>query len=274
MLLILDLLPHQIALHMIIMLKTTLQILLPIAYREHRMSPLRFCACFLAVMCISKTVSADPIADPFERINRVSFAIHQTLDRFAMRPAAIAYRTVTPDFMETRIRNIFANLSLPASGINAALQGKAQQTLTITARFLINTTLGIAGMFDVAERFGLTPIYEDTAQTFARAGMPSGPYLFIPLLGPSSPRHLLGRAADQFMSPVSHLQEPRDRNPVIGLNLLQIRADLVEPLDDLTASSTDLYASMRSFYWQNREFEILDGETSIDTLPDVIDLGD
>lgn len=219
-------------------------------------------------------LSAAPISDPFELVNRVSFAVHQTADRFILRPIAMAYRTVTPDFIETRLRNFFDNLGAPISGVNALLQGKGRKSWIITQRFLINSSIGIIGLFDVADEMGLAPTYEDSAQTLAQMGLPSGPYLFIPFLGPSSPRHLVGRVFDQVLLPTSHLDEPRDRNLALSLGLLQTRADLLDPLDELEASSADLYVSMRSFYWQNREFKINDGNTSIDELPDVLELGD
>lgn len=210
--------------------------------------------------------------DPFESFNRKSFAVHQFLDTYLARPAAVAYKTVLPTPARTGIGNFFSNISEPITMVNALFQGDLDRFSKATGRFFINSSFGLLGFIDMASYAGIENPREDTDQTLAMAGIPSGPYLFIPLLGPSTPRHLFGRSIDSILTPYSHFDQWEDRDGAAFLDALHGRSELIEPLDNLSRSSADLYVSMRSFYFQNREAEINNGEVNIDDLPDVLDL--
>jgi len=125
-------------------------------------------------------------ADPLEPINRVSYRIHEVGDRYVLRPVARGYRAITPQPVRTGIGNVFRNLGMPVVIINGLLQGKFAQAADDTGHFLVNTTLGIGGLFDVATRAGIERSDEDFGQTLAVWGVPSGPYVFIPFMGPTT----------------------------------------------------------------------------------------
>ena len=135
-------------------------------------------------------------------------------------------------------------------------------------------TIGILGIIDMASHLGFEQQSEDFGQTLAKYGVGSGPYLFIPLLGPSTPRHLVGRTVDMFLNPTFYFSESEYRDGIFALDVINTRSELLEPLDDLAKSSSDLYTSYKSFYWQNRQFRIQDGATTFESLPDITDLDD
>ncbi len=212
--------------------------------------------------------------DPFESFNRKSFAVHQFLDTYFARPIALTYRTVVPSPARTGVANFFRNISEPVTMANALAQGQWERFAQSSGRFIINSTFGLLGLIDMASYFGIDDPREDTDQTLAVAGIPSGPYLFVPLLGPTTPRHLIGRGVDFVLTPYSHFDQWEDRDGAYALDILHTRSELIDPLDDLNKTSADLYISLRSFYFQNRESEINNGEIDMESLPDVLDLGE
>lgn len=231
---------------------------------------LALCLSFLAL----PVLAANDTRDPYESMNRELFAVHLVLDKNIAQPVARGYRAITPEPVRKSIGNFFRNLSQPVTMINAALQGNWERLGQSSGRFIINSTFGILGLFDIASAFDIDNPSEDMGQTLARAGLPSGPYIFIPLYGPTTPRHLLGFSVDIFANPYNHLDQWEDRTALATLDIINVREQLLDPLDDLENTSVDLYASMRSFYLQNRESEINDGEINLDQLPDVLELGD
>jgi len=231
----------------------------------------------LAVALLLATTSLkadDAIRDPYESLNRKAFAVHLVLDKYLARPIATVYKTALPTPIRRSIGNMLGTWSMPITMANDALQGEWRKLGTDSARFGINMTIGLAGIIDMASHLGMTKQSEDFGQTLAKYGIKSGPYLFIPLLGPSTPRHLVGRSFDTFLDPVTYLQEHEYRDSITGLGIINSRANLIEPLDDLEKSSSDLYTSYKSFYWQNRQFEINNGSTTFESLPDISALDD
>lgn len=212
--------------------------------------------------------------DPFESFNRKSFSVHQFLDTYFARPVALTYRTVVPSPARTAVGNFFRNISEPVTMVNTLAQGQWKRFAQSSGRFIINSTFGLLGLIDISSYFGIDDAREDTDQTLAVAGIPSGPYLFIPLLGPTTPRHLIGRGFDFALTPYSHFDQWEERDGAYALNILHTRSELIDPLDDLSKTSADLYTSFRSFYFQNRESEINNGEIDMENLPDVLDLGE
>ena len=196
--------------------------------------------------------------DPWERMNRSTHAFNDALDRAVARPVAKAYVKVMPRFVRTGISNVFDNLDTLNTVVNDILQGKMKQAGHDSARFLLNTTFGIGGLYDAASAAGLDQNNEDFGQTFGKWGMKPGPYLVLPFLGPSTTRDTAGRLIDQFTYPVTYLEDDSTRYIIRGVDLLGNRADLLD-LDAQIDRSYDRYAFIRNAWLQRREFQVTDG---------------
>lgn len=219
-------------------------------------------------------VGAGADADPWEGFNRKMFSVHNAIDGALLVPAAKAYRATTHKKQRKGIRNFLANLRTPLILVNDILQGEFKRASNTAGRFVINTTIGFGGMGDPAERMGIPQHNEDFGQTLAVWGVPSGPYLFLPLFGPSSIRDGTGAAMGLAADPAVWVRtDPARffRYSRSGANALSIREPLIEPLQDIEANSLDYYASFRSFYLQSRKREIENGRTNFDDLPDIGD---
>ena len=215
-----------------------------------------------------------PPRDPFEHFNRVSYAISQPIDRFVLRPAAMVYKTVVPHILRDGVRNFLANLFTPVIFVNDVLQLRPKRALHTTTRFLLNATLGIGGVFDVAKRhpFAIKAHPNGFADTLGYYGVPSGPYLYLPVVGPASPRDAAGYFADWFSQPrlLNRMLNPDKDRPLIRSKLvlgqksmitmivggLDQRAQNDAALKAITEQSVDPYAALRSSYLQSREGEI------------------
>jgi phospholipid-binding lipoprotein MlaA len=200
--------------------------------------------------------------DRFERFNRSVYIVNDKLDRAVAKPVAKAYVKVTPAPVRTGIGNFFKNLAYTRVIINDLLQGKGGQFFSDTARLLVNTTIGIGGLFDPAGQMGLAAHDEDFGQTLGKWGVPPGPFLMLPLLGPSTVRDGFGLVADRYSEPDTYLVH--DWKVQAGLvvgSLVDTRASLLST-DDLLSGSFDPYAFMRNAYLQRREFQVTDGESS------------
>lgn len=195
--------------------------------------------------------------DPIEPLNRYVFAFNQGVDTVVFRPLAVWYRIVVPEPLRLALRNGYNNANLPWIFINELLQreyGRAQITST---RFLINTTLGIGGLLDWATVWGYPQHYEDFGLTLARVfGMGEGPYLMLPLLGPSNVRDGLGRVVDTVGDPVGWILPFPGGIVRAGVEAVDTRAQNIETLDELQRGSLDFYATIRSVIRQRREAEI------------------
>lgn len=204
--------------------------------------------------------------DPWEDWNRNVFAFNETLDQYALKPVAQAYRNVTPVFVDDAITNVFSNLGEPLVVINDLAQGKFMQALSDTGRFLVNSTVGLLGVFDVASRIGLPKHVEDFGQTLGYWGVSSGPYLMLPVLGPSTVRDAGGFSVDTFAfldaDPKVHaIKDSTAYYGTVYAQYLDIRADLI-PAEGII--SGDRYSFIRSLYLQRRDFLISDGQVSFD----------
>jgi phospholipid-binding lipoprotein MlaA len=215
----------------------------------------------LALLCAGcATVPSgkpDP-RDPWERFNRTSFAINDTLDRAALKPAAKAYKKVTPRFVRTGINNFFSNLDNVSTVINDVLQGKVKQAGLDSARFLLNSTLGLGGLFDPATPAGLERNDEDFGQTLGKWGVKSGPYVMLPILGPSTLRDSIARLPEQYANPVQYLEDDSTRYIITGVGVIDMRAGLLD-LDAQIEKSYDKYAFIRNAWLQRREYQVTDG---------------
>jgi phospholipid-binding lipoprotein MlaA len=196
--------------------------------------------------------------DPWERFNRTTFVINDSIDRAFAKPVAKAYVKVVPRFVRIGVGNVFNNLNTINTVVNDVLQGKMRQAGRDSARFLLNSTVGLAGLLDPATDVGLELNDEDFGQTFGKWGMKSGPYLMLPLLGPTTTRDISGRFLDQFTYPVTYLGDESTRYIIRGVSLMDTRADLLD-LDPQLDRAYDRYAFVRNAWLQRRDFQVTDG---------------
>ena len=197
-----------------------------------------------------------------EGYNKAMFAINDGLDVALFKPLAKGYHTVMPDPAERGVRNFFSNLGEIRNILNDLLQGKGGQAVNDTGRFVVNTTLGVAGFFDVASLMGLDkPEGEDFGQTLGKWGVGSGSYLVLPLLGPSSLRDAPGRVVDAFTNPVGYVDHVPTRNSLYGTDALSTRAELLEAEELLGG---DKYQLVKDAYMQRREYLVTDGAVEDD----------
>jgi phospholipid-binding lipoprotein MlaA len=204
--------------------------------------------------------------DPLEPVNRVVFTVNDTVDRYALKPTAQVYQAVMPEFAEKGVRNFFSNLGEVRNFVHNTLQGKLGGTARSTGRFLINSTVGIAGLFDVATKIGISQQREDLGQTLGSWGINSGPYLVLPILGPSSLRDGIGSAVDPFLSPMTYAELDLVERASLSLTSgLQRRADLLSAEGLLNG---DTYILYREAYLSKREFDVNDGQILTDDFYD------
>lgn len=198
------------------------------------------------------------VSDPYEGWNRKVFRFNETLDRWFLKPVAKTYRNVTPAVVDRGITNFFNNLSEIRNLANSILQLKGESAVVAAGRFTYNTVFGLAGFFDVATAFDLPERPEDFGQTLGYWGAGSGPYLMLPLLGPSSPRHFGGMVTDIVVLPSAWdaVESPTDLY-ARGVQIVDRRADLI-PAESFI--SGDSYTFVRNAFLQRREFLINDGK--------------
>jgi phospholipid-binding lipoprotein MlaA len=209
--------------------------------------------------------------DPYEGFNRGVYKFNDTLDRAALKPIAKGYRKVTPGFVRTGVGNVLSNLEYPGTFVNQFLQGKWVLGFRDTGRFLLNSTLGVAGIFDVATPLGLEKNDEDFGQTLAFWGVSSGPFVNLPLLGPSSMRDAPARAFDWLTNPLQYTDIPWEAEwGQRVIDVVHSRSELL-PLDETLQRTYDPYAFIRDAWTQQREFNIYDGNPPPETLEDVME---
>ncbi|MGH7995385.1 MAG: MlaA family lipoprotein [Opitutaceae bacterium] len=202
--------------------------------------------------------------DPLEPLNRRVFAFNQQVDRFLIKPIAEGYLHVVPPPGRDGIRNFVQNLGEPLVFLNSVLQGDLKRSGNAAARFAINTTAGIAGVFDVAAKNGLRYQIGDFGQTLYVWGFKAGPYLVLPVVGPSDPRDAIGSGIDLYLDPFRYVAERYNYPTGISVAKAAIagidqRARSIGTLDELKRESVDYYASFRSLYRQHRAAEVRNG---------------
>ncbi len=206
------------------------------------------------------------INDPAEPTNRAVFGVNRGLDSALLKPVATVYRDATPQFFQDRINDALDNLRSPVIFLNDVLQGELERAATTLVRFIINSTLGLLGLNDIATELGIEGHNEDFGQTLAVWGVPEGPYVMLPLFGPSNPRDAIGMAVDFLIDPFNIWAGNTDRDFAVyarsGTRAVDLRAIHMEALDELEKSSLDFYASIRSLYRQRRANEIDNGKPS------------
>ena len=202
-----------------------------------------------------------PVNDPLEPINRVTLEFNQQLDDWVIRPTAKVYEAVVPPPVRQVVSNVFGNVADLWSATNNLLQGKPRDAGSDTLRFVINSTVGLGGIADVASDFGLPKHKEDFGQTLGRWGFPEGPYLVLPLFGPSTLRDAVGTfAVDLQANPFRALPDPGARNAITATRLIDARARLLSGDRLFDEISIDRYLFIRDAYLQRRESQIWDGD--------------
>ncbi|SDS01734.1 phospholipid-binding lipoprotein MlaA [Halopseudomonas litoralis] len=207
--------------------------------------------------------AAYPNPDPWEPVNRVVFRFNDTLDTYALKPVAKGYDWAMPTPLNDGVTNVFNNLGEPKNLVNNLLQGKFHDASVDLSRFLMNTTLGVVGVFDVATRMGLRRNDEDFGQTLGRWGVESGPYVMLPFFGPSTLRDGSAFAAEGFAgySYGSQMDHVPSRNTAVGVDIVDTRAGL---LSQERLIRGDKYRFIRNAWLQNREYKVMDGQVEDD----------
>lgn len=208
------------------------------------------------------------INDPGEPTNRTIFEINRGLDSGILKPLATLYRDFTPQFFQDRVNDVLDNLHAPVVFLNDVLQGEGERAMATLTRFLINSTVGLLGLVDVATEAGIEGHDEDFGQTLAVWGVPEGPYVMLPIFGPSNPRDTIGLIVDFLTDPFNIWAANTDREYAIfaraGARAIDTRAIYMDPMDDLEKSSLDFYATIRNLYRQRRADQIRNGESPTD----------
>ena len=216
-------------------------------------------ACAVLAALPMLTHAADD--DPWEGVNRSIFTFNDTLDTYALKPAAQGYQYVTPQFLEDGIHNVFNNIGDVGNLTNNLLQAKFEDAGVDTSRLIFNTSFGLLGFFDVATRMGLQRNDEDFGQTLGAWGVNSGPYVVLPLLGPSTVRDTAAILPQSYLQPYGYMDHVPTRNVTRGVDVIDTRASL---LSAEKLISGDKYSFIRNAYLQNREFKVKDGEVEDD----------
>lgn len=224
---------------------------------------MKFAVVILAgVMALSGCASFRTAApgDPIEPINRGIYSFNSTFDHYLFKPIAKGYDFVVPGPIKTGVTNVFQNVSDVQSLVSDALQLKGAKFGDDLGRVMLNTTFGIAGIFDLATPMGIERGDEDIGQTLGYWGIGAGPYLVIPFLGPSSLRDAVGRYGDAQINPVSFVSSVPVRNSLTGLSVVDARVGLFPAEDLLNQAALDKYTFLRSAYLQRRQSLVLDGK--------------
>lgn len=191
--------------------------------------------------------------DPYEGYNRAMTTFNDNVDKAVLKPLATAYQTVTPQPVRTGVTNFFGNLGDLWSMVNHALQGNGEQTYNHMVRFTTNTVLGLGGLLDIATEMQVERNKQDFGLTLASWGVQPGPYLVLPLLGPSTVRDTVALPVDWQGNVLGDLKPVSHRNTLTGLRMVNTRANLLNASDTLDAAALDRYSLMRDFYLKQRD---------------------
>jgi phospholipid-binding lipoprotein MlaA len=218
----------------------------------------RLC-CVLAALLLCGCAAAPSRVDPLEPMNRAMFAVHETADKYVMRPFIDFYTAAVPQLVRIGVSNFFNNIDDLFSGINALLQGKPDKAGNDFGRVMLNTFV-MGGIFDLASDLGIERGGEDFGQTFAVWGIPQGPYLFIPLVGPTTVRDGTGMLVRLYIGPVGFIPDVPVRNSLYGVGAVDIRAQATDALSIVDTAALDKYLFIRNAYLQRRRYLIYDGK--------------
>ncbi len=231
--------------------------------------PLKFVPALILAAFAAGCATQDPVArasgevfDPYERTNRGIHAFNRGVDRLAFRPASKGYVAIVPAPMVTSFSHFAENLSMPGQMVNALLQGDLKMAGNAFSRFVINSTVGFAGLADPASEFNVPAVDTDFGETLHAWGVGEGAYVELPLLGPSTSRDAVGVAVDFFTNPLGYAEQNTAENISIYAEIVRRmgdRGNYSDTIDSILYESADSYAQSRLIYLQNRRFELGDG---------------
>jgi len=224
-----------------------------------KLKPAILASVLVAALCAGGAVRAQ-VSDPIEPVNRAIFQFNDALDRTLLRPVAQGYVNVVPRIVRNGVSNFFGNISDAFSAINNALQGKREPLGNDLGRVLVNSTFGIGGLFDIASEGGIEKTNEDFGQTFGYWGMGPGPYLILPILGPSDVRDAVGLGIQTYLDPINQVTPWENQWELIVLRAIDTRAALLGTEDLLSGAALDKYTFVRSAYLQRRRNLVYDGK--------------
>lgn len=227
-----------------------------------------------ASACASTSASVPDPRDPYEPFNRAMYSFNETVDRTVLKPLATGYDLITPGPVDLAITNFFGNLDDSVVMFQDLLQGKPAYAVQGFARVVYNTVFGLLGTIDVASHMDAPKRYEDFGQTFAVWGVPAGPYLVLPLIGPSGGRDGVGAVLDSMVNPVGLLNTSNQRLGMTALRIVDRRADLLGAERVFTTAALDPYVFAREAYLQRRLNLIYDGEPPLPALDELDQLDD
>ncbi len=235
---------------------------------RHTVLRAEFAVATVVLLCSCANIESTPKEersqyDPWEPLNRRMYAVSDAIDRATLKPVAKGYKNVLPSMVRRGITNFSQNLFVPRSVINNFLQGKVEGGFSEFARFMVNSTVGIGGLFDVTGASGLPRHDETLRQTFAVWGIPQGPFVYIPILGPFTLTDALALPFDLTTDPLWHYDNSSVRTKLYVLRIINLRSRLLAA-DRLIEGSKDPYITVRESYLQNRLFEIHDGDPPIE----------
>jgi len=234
----------------------------------------RLLATFLVILGASGCASLPPgdavEHDPWERLNRSMYSLNEAADSVSLKPIAKGYRAVLPEPVRKSVTNFARNLGTPRNAVNNFLQGKPAHGFGELARLVLNSTFGIGGLFDVATASGVEAHREDFGQTAAVWGVPAGPYVMVPFIGPQTLRDALLMPANIRTDVLHYVDDTSVRDRLWGLRTIDLRYRALS-LEELLQDSKDPYVTLRESYLQNREFEIYDGDPPVEDYDDFYD---
>ena len=212
----------------------------------------------VAVAVLAGCAAAPSQVDPLEPANRAMFEVHEVADKYVMKPVVDVYTAVVPKLVRTGVSNFFNNFDDLFSGINALLQGKPDKAGNDFGRVLVNTFV-LGGIFDVASDLGIERGGEDFGQTFGVWGLPQGPYLFVPIIGPTTVRDGTGLLVRLYVGPVGFIPDVPVRNSIYGVGAVDLRAQATDAISIADTASLDKYVFIRNAYLQRRRYLVYDG---------------
>ncbi len=211
--------------------------------------------------------------DPFEDINRITYRFNDVLDKAVVTPVAKGYKWITPAPVDRGVTNFFSNLADVRSSVNNLLQFKVARATSDAARVVYNSTFGLLGFIDVASPMGLEKYGEDFGQTLGYWGLGPGPYIVLPLLGPSNARDAVGLVGDWFLDPVRLIERDRWRYGLVALRLVDKRANLLSASRIMDEAALDPYEFLRDAYLQKRRNDVYDGHPPLEDFDEEFDEG-
>ena len=213
----------------------------------------------LAALLLGGCASTGNPKDPLEGFNRAMFALNDDLDKIVIKPAAQGYQALLPDLVRRGVGNFFSNVGDVFIAVNDLLQGKVPDAINDVGRVLVNTTLGVLGLRDVASELGVDKHDEDFGQTLGAWGVGEGAYVVLPFFGPRTLRDSFGLALDLHVDPVANMTPITDRNTLIVTRVLSDRAQLFAADKILDEAALDRYSYVRNAYLQRRRNQVFDG---------------